>query len=43
MKRELGARAEATQLFRSQRGEALQGILGSIEQTMFGESLYRSR
>jgi len=42
-KRELMMRNEATQLFGSGRGEALEGILGSIEQTMFGEALYRSR
>jgi prophage maintenance system killer protein len=42
-KRELVARNEATALFGNPRGEALEGILGSIEQTMFGESLYRSR
>lgn len=42
-KRELMARNEATPLFGSLRGAALEGILGSIEQTMFGESLYRSR
>ena len=42
-KRELMARKEATQLFGNLRGEALQGILGSIEQTMFGEALYRTR
>ncbi|MBI2800692.1 MAG: virulence protein RhuM/Fic/DOC family protein [Gammaproteobacteria bacterium] len=42
-KRELMARNEATPLFGNPRGEALEGILGSIEQTMFGESLYRSR
>ena len=42
-KRELMARNEASSLFGNPRGEALQGILGSIEQTMFGESLYRSR
>ena len=42
-KRELMARHEATPLFGNPRGEALQGILGSIEQTMFGEELYRSR
>ncbi|WP_287128951.1 RhuM family protein [Candidatus Cyanaurora vandensis] len=34
---------EATPLFGQERGESLQGILGSIEQTMFGEALYRSR
>lgn len=43
IKNELMARGEATPLFGQQRGEALQGILGSIEQTMFGESLYRTR
>ena len=42
-KRELMIRNEATPLFGNERGEALQGILGSIEQTMFGEPLYRSR
>lgn len=43
IKNELMECGEATPLFGQQRGEALQGILGSIEQTMFGESLYRSR
>jgi len=43
LKRELMARDEATPLFGNPRGEALEGILASIEQTMFGESLYRSR
>ncbi len=42
-KRELMTRNEAGGLFGNERGEALQGILGSIEQTMFGEPLYRSR
>ena len=42
-KRELMARSEATLLFGNPRGEALEGILGSIEQTMFGEALYRTR
>lgn len=42
-KRELMAHNEATALFGNPRGEALEGILGSIEQTMFGEPLYRSR
>lgn len=42
-KRELMVRREATPLFGQPRGEALEGILGSIEQTMFGEALYRSR
>ena len=42
-KQKLMARNEATPLFGNPRGDALEGILGSIEQTMFGESLYRSR
>jgi prophage maintenance system killer protein len=42
-KRELLARNEASPLFGSPRGHALEGILGSIEQTMFGKGLYRSR
>ncbi len=42
-KRELMARNEATPLFGNSRGGALEGILGSIEQTMFGAGLYRSR
>ncbi len=42
-KRELIERREASSLFGNPRGEALAAILGSIEQTMFGESLYRSR
>jgi len=42
-KRELMARHEATALFGHPRGDALEGILASIEQTMFGEALYRSR
>jgi prophage maintenance system killer protein len=42
-KRELMARNEATPLFGNSRGDALDGILASIEQTMFGEPLYRTR
>ena len=42
-KRELIARGEASPLFGNPRGDALAAILGNIEQTMFGESLYRSR
>ncbi len=42
-KRELLARNEATPLFGNLRGEDLEGILASLEQTMFGDSLYRSR
>lgn len=43
LKTALLTRTEATDLFGRERGEAFQGILGSIEQTMFGESLYKSR
>ena len=43
LKAELMARGEATPLFGQARGEAFAGILGNIEQTMFGESLYHSR
>ena len=42
-KRELAARGEASSLFGNPRGDALEGILGNVEQTMFGEPLYRSR
>ena len=42
-KRDLMARGEASSLFGSPRDDALAAILGSIEQTMFGESLYLSR
>ena len=40
---ELAARGEASPLFGNPRGDALAAILGNIEQTMFGEPLYRSR
>ena len=43
LKRELMARKEASALFGNPRGDALEAILGNIEQTMFGEALYRSR
>jgi len=43
LKTALLARNEATDLFGRERGEGLHGILGSIEQTMFGESLYKTR
>ncbi|MXX88282.1 MAG: virulence RhuM family protein, partial [Boseongicola sp. SB0665_bin_10] len=42
-RRELMAREQASALFGSTRGDALAAILGNIEQTMFGEPLYRSR
>lgn len=40
---ELMAREQASALFGSPRDDALAAILGNIEQTMFGEPLYRSR
>jgi hypothetical protein len=43
LKRDLRKRQEATDLFGQERGETLAGILGSIEQTMFGDLLYPSR
>jgi len=42
-RRELMAREEASSLFGVVRDDALAAILGNIEQTMFGESLYRTR
>ena len=36
-------RGEASPLFGNPRGDALEGILGNVEQTMFGEPLYRTR
>ena len=42
-KRDLAERGEATALFGNPRGDALASILGNLEQTMFGEALYRSR
>ncbi len=42
-KRELTARGEASSLFGNQRGDALEAVLGNIEQTMFGQPLYNSR
>jgi prophage maintenance system killer protein len=43
LKNDLIGRSEASPLFGSERGDALDGILGGIEQTMFGEPLYKSR
>ena len=43
LKAELLACGQATPLFGQARGEGLAAILGSIEQTMFGEPLYGSR
>ena len=42
-KRELAARGEASAFFGNPRGDALEAILGNIEQTMFGQPLYPSR
>ena len=39
----MAAKGEASPLFGNPRGEALEAILGNIEQTMFGEPLYRCR
>lgn len=43
LKQALFAKGEATLLFGQERGESFEGILGNIEQTMFGEPLYKSR
>ena len=43
LKSELMVSNEASALFGNPRGDALEAILGNIEQTMFGEPLYRSR
>ncbi len=43
LRRDLAARGAASPLFGNRRGDALEAILGNIEQTMFGEPLYRSR
>ncbi len=40
---ELRERGEASELFARDRGEGLAAILGSIEQTMFGDPLYKTR
>jgi len=40
---ELRERGEASELFARDRGEGLAAILGSIEQTMFEEPLYKTR
>ena len=40
---ELRQRGEASDLFARDRGEGLAAILGNIEQTMFGEPLYKTR
>ena len=43
LRSDLADRGEVTGLFGNQRGDGLAAILGNIEQTMFGEPLYRSR
>ena len=43
LRRDLADRGEVTGLFGNLRGDGLAAILGNIEQTMFGEPLYRSR
>lgn len=40
---ELRQHGEASELFARDRGEGLAAILGNIEQTMFGEPLYKTR
>jgi len=40
---ELMSRGEASELFARDRGEGLAAILGNIEQTMFGDPLYKTR
>jgi prophage maintenance system killer protein len=40
---ELMSRGEASDLFARDRGDNLSSILGNIEQSMFGESLYKTR
>ncbi len=42
-RRDLAAKGEASPLFGNPRGDALEAILGNVQQTMFGEPLYRSR
>lgn len=42
LKLDLANRGEATNLFGNERGEALQGILGNIEQTFGGSPLYQT-
>lgn len=40
---ELRERGEASELFARDRGDGLASILGNLEQSMFGEPLYRTR
>ncbi len=43
MAEELRSRGEASELFARERGDGLAAILGNIEQTMFGDPLYKTR
>lgn len=43
LKADLMARSEAAELFGQERGQSLAAILGAVEQTMFGEFLYKTR
>ncbi|MEK6777857.1 MAG: virulence protein RhuM/Fic/DOC family protein [bacterium] len=43
LKQELKGSGDATDLFGSERGDSLAAILGNIEQTMFGDPLYKTR
>ena len=43
LKSALSAWAEASDLFGRERGDAFEAILGNIEQSMFGEPLYKTR
>lgn len=43
LKADLIEKGEATPLFGQERGETFEGLLGNIEQTMFGDPLYKSR
>ena len=42
LKAKLSSISEATELFGNERSQQLQSILGNLEQTMFGEELYKS-
>ena len=43
LRHDLVAKGEASPLFGNQRDDALRAILGNVEQTMFGNPLYRTR
>jgi len=42
LKRDLISKGEATELFAQERGDALESLLGNLEQTVFGELAYPS-